>query len=47
MFKNFTTQFGSRKDFENAVTSLNKKELNMLLNEYLYPAIYKDLNEIF
>lgn len=47
MYKNFTFQFGSAKEFEDAVLSLNQTELKKTLNNYVIPEFERKLNENF
>ena len=44
--KNFTQQYGSQKEFENAVDGLSNDELIQLVSIYYYPRTVNKLNEI-
>lgn len=41
MYDNFSFQFGSQKEFEDAVLSLTNAELQTLLNNYIVPEFLK------
>lgn len=46
MQRNFTRDYGSQKEFEDAVTSLTQSELESLVGDYIYPRLIKKINAV-
>jgi hypothetical protein len=46
MYKNFTQDYTSQEDFENAVTGMTENELKELFTDFYAPLIIKKINEI-
>lgn len=46
MYKNFTSDFGSRKEFEDAVDGLSYEDLQSLTEQKIYPEFIRKFNNI-